>query len=238
MDRYASFEELAQYEVEGIDYIISARDGVSAIAVIAPHGGNIEPGTADIADSLAADRHAFVAFRGIKRSGNTALHIPSDRFDEPTAVRVAEASEMVVTIHGCRGSNETVYVGGRNHEVKTRLIQALHRAGFHVEESLTPGLKGKSLRNICNRCRGGEGIQIEISRGLRERMFDGLGKGINRIKTGIFDRFVSTVRGAIEGDFDPAGDRHAAICEAANLQPEPVNDIDSDLRYGVKGIEN
>jgi len=236
MDRYASFEELAQCEVEGIDYIISARDGVSSIAVIAPHGGNIEPGTADIADSLAADQHAFVAFRGIKKTGNKALHIPSDRFDEPTAVRIAESSDMVVTIHGCHGSNETVYVGGRNHPVKTRLIQALHRAGFHVEESLTPGLEGKSLRNICNRCRGGEGIQIEISRGLREKMFDGLGKGSSRKKTGILDLFVSVVKGAIDGDSDPAGDRYAApVCDPANLRPEPVNDIDSHLRNSVKG---
>ncbi len=198
MDEYTSFEELARHEVEGVDYVVITREGVSSVAIIAPHGGAIEPGTADIADSVASDRHAFAAFKGIKKRGNAALHIPSDRFDEPAAVRIAEGAQVVVTIHGCQGANETVFVGGRNHAIKRRLIHALRGAGFHAEESLTPGLEGKSPDNICNRCRTGQGVQIEVSRGLRERLFEGLSSQTKKKRTPLFRRFVDTVREAIE----------------------------------------
>jgi phage replication-related protein YjqB (UPF0714/DUF867 family) len=198
MDKYRSCRELTRYETEGTDYEILAREGSTSIAIIAPHGGGIEPGTADVADAVAADRHAFAAFKGIKKTGNATLHIRSDRFDEPTAVKLAEQCRMVVTIHGCRGQEERVYVGGRNHKVKTRIIDALNRAGFHAQESLEPGLKGDSRQNICNRCRTGEGVQIEISRGLRARTFEGLARRSIRKKTGTFYRFVKAIKGAIE----------------------------------------
>jgi len=198
MDTYASYNELAQQETEGRDYVILSRKGRSSIAVMAPHGGGIEPGTADIADAIAADQHAFSAFKGIKRQGNAILHIRSDCFDEPTHVRTAERACLVITIHGCRGKEEAVHVGGRNDHLKTRIIEALNQAGFRAQQSLKPGLQGKSRRNICNRCRTGEGVQIEISRGLRERMFEGLSRRAIRKKTQIFYRFVQAIRDAID----------------------------------------
>ena len=197
MDKYAGYRELTQHETEGVDYVILARKGRSSIAIIAPHGGGIEPGTADIADAVAADQHAFSAFKGIKKTGNSDLHIKSDRFDEPTAVRIAEQAELVVTIHGCRGKEEVVYVGGRNRNLKARIIYTLNMAGFHSEESLKPGLRGKNPENICNRCRTGHGIQIEISKGLRTKMFEGLGKRPIRNKTETFYTFVRVLRDAI-----------------------------------------
>ncbi len=198
MDTYASYKELTQHETEGVDYVVLARKGTSPVAVIAPHGGGIEPGTADIADAVAADRHAFSAFKGIKKTGNAVLHIKSDRFDEPIAVRTAEQARMVVTIHGCRGQEDRVYVGGRNEDVKIRLIHALNQAGFHAEESLKPGLRGKSRRNICNRCLTGQGVQIEISKGLRTKMFERLFKRSIRKKTESFYSFVRVIRRVLD----------------------------------------
>jgi phage replication-related protein YjqB (UPF0714/DUF867 family) len=198
MDKYENCGELAQHEAEGADYVILAREGSSSVAIIAPHGGGIEPGTTDIADAVAADQHAFAAFKGIKKTGNAALHIGSDRFDEPIAVRTAEQALVVVTIHGCRGQEEWVYVGGRNDDAKTRIIGALNRAGFHADECLKPGMRGRSRQNICNRCRTGQGVQIEISKGLRDKMFESLAKRSIRKKTETFYRFVRVVRDAIE----------------------------------------
>jgi phage replication-related protein YjqB (UPF0714/DUF867 family) len=198
MDKYPNFRELTLHETEGTDYVILARKGASSVAVIAPHGGGIEPGTADIADAVAADRYAFAAFKGIKKTGNAALHIRSDRFDEPTAISTAQQARMVVTIHGCRGQEERVYVGGRNDDVKMRIIDALNQAGFSAEESLKPGLRGRSRQNICNRCRTGQGVQIEISKGLRDTMFEGLAKRSIRNKTETFYRFVRVLADAIE----------------------------------------
>ncbi len=194
MDMYTSFRELAQHEAEGTDYVILARKGASSVAIIAPHGGGIEPGTADIADAVAADQHAFAAFKGIKKTGNAVLHIRSDRFDEPVVVRTAEQALMGITIHGCRGQEEWIYVGGRNDDVKMRVIDALNRAGFHAEECLKPGLRGKSPRNICNRCRTGHGVQIEISKGLRDKMFQDLAKRSIRKKAETFYRFVRAIK--------------------------------------------
>jgi phage replication-related protein YjqB (UPF0714/DUF867 family) len=198
MDRYESYKELAQHESEGADYVISAREGSSSIAVIAPHGGGIEPGTADIADAIAADQHAFAAFKGIKKSGNRALHIRSDRFDDFPGAGIAERCRMVVTIHGCRGQEERIYVGGRSHKVKIRIIDALNRAGFHAEESLKPALQGRSRQNICNRCLSGRGVQVEISKGLREKMFKNLSKHSTREKTETFYCFVRTVKASLD----------------------------------------
>jgi phage replication-related protein YjqB (UPF0714/DUF867 family) len=194
---YSSFGELSRHETEGIDYVILTREGPSSTAIIAPHGGGIEPGAADIADAVAADQHAFAAFKGIRKAGNAALHIRSDRFDEPTAVKTAEQARVVVTIHGCQGEEERVYVGGLNADLKRKIIDALKRAGFHAEESQKPGLGGKSRQNICNRCRTGQGVQIEITRGLRARMFEGLAKRSIRKKTETFYRFTRVLRDAI-----------------------------------------
>lgn len=67
MDKYANYDDLKQHEKEGEDYVILSREGYSGIAVIAPHGGGIEPGTVDIADGIAGGRHSFYAFKGIKK---------------------------------------------------------------------------------------------------------------------------------------------------------------------------
>jgi len=198
MDRYQSFEELSRHEAEGVDYVILSRKGPASLAVIAPHGGGIEPGTVDIADAIASNQHPFAAFKGIKKTGNAALHIGSDRFDEPVAVRIAEQAHGAVTIHGSRGGEDRVYVGGRDDDLKRRIIDELNGAGFHAEESLRPGLEGRSPRNICNRCLTGQGVQIELSRGLREKMFEGLAKRSPRKKSETFYRFVRAVRDAIE----------------------------------------
>jgi phage replication-related protein YjqB (UPF0714/DUF867 family) len=198
MDRYTDFEDLARHETEGVDYVIAARQGGSGIAVIAPHGGGIEPGTADVAHAVAADQHAFAAFKGIKKAGNAVLHLASDRFDEPDAAGIAAQALTVCTIHGCRGNGERVYVGGRDEGLKERIIQALKGAGFEAEACHQPGLEGTNPNNICNRCRSGRGVQIEISRGMREKMVEGLSKRSVRKRSGTFYRFVRALKEAIE----------------------------------------
>jgi phage replication-related protein YjqB (UPF0714/DUF867 family) len=197
MDAYASYQELIRNEKEGKDFLIRFRETGSGIAIMAPHGGRIESGTVDIADAIADNEYTFYAFQGIKMAGNRALHITSSRFDEPTGVKISENTEIVVTIHGCRERNETVYVGGRHLNLKERLIERLTAAGFQTELSKNPGLRGMSLQNLCNRCRSGRGIQIEISRGLRERLFEDLGRHALRKKRPGFYRFVEAVKASL-----------------------------------------
>jgi len=99
-DKYRNFAELARSESSGIDYDVLVRRARPAFAIIAPHGGGIEPGTSEIADAVADRTHSFYAFEGLKPSGNTDLHITSTRFDEPMCLTVLGHTEVVVTLHG------------------------------------------------------------------------------------------------------------------------------------------
>lgn len=198
MDKYKNFSELKQYEKEGIDYEIQIRKGRSGIAVIAPHGGGIEPGTVDIADAVASPEHTFYCFKGIKKKGNSDLHITSDKFDEPHGIKIAEESERVLAIHGCRDSEDVIYVGGNDLELKSQLLHEIEKAGFAAKESMRPDLQGAKPENICNRGRRGKGGQIEIAEGLREKMFDGLFHDAGKTKNSLFYDVVAAIKKALK----------------------------------------
>jgi phage replication-related protein YjqB (UPF0714/DUF867 family) len=197
MGKYANYEDLQQHEREGEDYVLIFREDNSRIAIFAPHGGGIEPGTVEIADGVAGAEHNFYAFKGIKKKGNAVLHITSNRFDEPEGVRIAKNADVVVAIHGYHGDEDKVYIGGRNRDLKSRILHILNKAGFHAEISTKTGLRGQHPENICNRCRTGEGVQLEISRGLREKMFDNLDRRSWRKRTRLFFKFVDTLKEAL-----------------------------------------
>jgi phage replication-related protein YjqB (UPF0714/DUF867 family) len=82
-DTYPNFATLEQHERSGIDYSVLVRRAEPAFAIVAPHGGGIEPGTSEIADAIAVQRWSVYSFEGLKQSGNRVLHITSTCFDEP-----------------------------------------------------------------------------------------------------------------------------------------------------------
>jgi phage replication-related protein YjqB (UPF0714/DUF867 family) len=213
-DRYADYAALAGGEIEGVDFVIIQRTGRSDVAVIAPHGGGIEPGTADIADAVAADRHTFYGFKGIKPAGNRVLHITSNHFDEPRCVRIAEAAAWVLTLHGCRGAEEIVWVGGRHMAFRTIFIRTLRRFGFQASSSRQPGLRGLQPGNLCNRGRQGRGVQLEITAGLRRRLYLSIEYRRVRQRTPAFYRLVAALSVAIR-----ACNRQA--CSDATASPPP-----------------
>lgn len=197
-DSYASYAELASHETEGQDYVLVSRQGTSSAAVIAPHGGGIEAGTAELAEAAAGSEHSFYAFRGVKPGGNGVLHITSHRFDEPAGLRVVGQVETAVALHGHHDrTSEFVSVGGRNGALKERIRQHLAAAGFDVAAADLTGLQAKHPQNLCNRCRSGRGVQLEISRALREQMFDRLFPGFGRSRTDRFYSFVNALRAAL-----------------------------------------
>jgi phage replication-related protein YjqB (UPF0714/DUF867 family) len=57
MDKYTNIGELKRNENDGEDYTILYREVPSKIAIMAPHGGGIEP--IDIADYLAGCDYTF-----------------------------------------------------------------------------------------------------------------------------------------------------------------------------------
>ena len=58
-DTYHNFATLEQHERAGIDYEVLVRRAEPAFAIVAPHGGGIEPGTSEIADAIARERWSF-----------------------------------------------------------------------------------------------------------------------------------------------------------------------------------
>ena len=194
MDKYKNFIELKKNEEEGKDYIIRFRNADSAIAVMAPHGGGIEPGTMDLTDEIAGKDFIFYSFSGVKKRGNSVLHIESTRFDEPAAIEIAGNADTVITIHGCRDKCDIIYIGGKNNGLGRAILGQLTNAGFNVRNSQDSELKGKNDYNICNRCRSGKGVQLEISRGLRQKMFDCADSFSTGARTKNFIKFVSAVR--------------------------------------------
>ena len=226
MDKYSCFEELRAHGAMGSDYEVRGRGGWSGIAVLSIHGGRIEPGTSEIADAIAGADHSFYSFRGIKQSGNRDLHITSTAFDEPSALEIVCRSETIISIHGSRGQEEVVHVGGLDSELRRCIEAKLRLAGFQAplgscssypesgdgypvsgttataEKPENPfrmemRLRGLDKRNICNRCRRAGGVQLEISKGLRARLLRSLSNGAGTAP-GTFPWFIKAVREAIE----------------------------------------
>lgn len=193
-DTYKDFKSLSAVEKEGIDFQIFVNKTNSRIAIVAPHGGGIEPGTSEIAKSIAGEDLTCYSFEGIKNKENKKyLHITSTNFDEPKCVDICKISDTVVAVHGAEENGETVYVGGRNEDLKHRIIEKLKDAGFNAQEDTTNHL-GQDNGNICNKGVKKEGLQLEISNGLRKKMFRGLKRNDRKYTTEVFYSFVTSIR--------------------------------------------
>jgi phage replication-related protein YjqB (UPF0714/DUF867 family) len=167
---YKSFIELSGRETEGRDYRIRSCLRNSPVLVVAPHGGKIEPGTAEIAGAIAGEEFSFYSLEGIKSEGNGVLHIASHLFDEPRALEAVKDAEIVLTVHGQAGKiDEFVMLGGLNTDLKAEIEHELNLSGFRTLEP-TEGLRATDVRNICNHGCSGKGVQLEISRGLRDSL--------------------------------------------------------------------
>jgi phage replication-related protein YjqB (UPF0714/DUF867 family) len=191
-DKYPNFDVLSCKETTGIDFRISVRAAKDVFAIVAPHGGGIEPGTSEIADAIAAEDFSLYAFEGLKSSDNNDLHITSTRFDEPLCRRLIRRCDVVLTVHG-EGSDAGVFIGGRDAELGQRLGEELTANGFEVRQP-GPGLEGRERKNLCNRGRFSSGVQLELSRGVRQEMFLSLSREGRKQTTPRFHSFVDAVR--------------------------------------------
>jgi phage replication-related protein YjqB (UPF0714/DUF867 family) len=194
-DKYPNFAALARNERSGIDYQVLLRRARPAFAIIAPHGGGIEPGTSEIADAIASEKFSFYTLDGMKTSGNGDLHITSTRFDEPMCLSVLGLSDVVITLHGEDSTDvETVFLGGLDVDLGGRIRDALTRRGFDVREHEDSDLQGREVCNIVNRGTSGAGVQLELSHALRRTMFESLTRRGRERRTERFDVFVNSLR--------------------------------------------
>jgi phage replication-related protein YjqB (UPF0714/DUF867 family) len=168
-DKYSSFDELQNHEAPDKDYQLYICDAGSRVTIIAPHGGKIEPRTSDLAKRIARENYNCYCFEGLKEKNNAGLHITSHHFDEPNATRILSKSEVVVAIHACTGTAGRVHIGGLDKELANLIAGELEDRGIGVSND-HPRFQGSNPDNICNRGATGIGVQLEVTRDLRDNL--------------------------------------------------------------------
>ena len=164
MDKYQNFEELISQESE---YRIEVVDRASDVTIIAPHGGRIEPHTAETAALIAGDRYNLFCFHGLKQDDNYDLHITSHRFDHPRALEVVSKARFVISVHGCTDIEPVAYLGGLDTELIDQICMELTTRRIENQCNFER-FGGIHQHNICNRGLFKGGVQLELSRGIRD----------------------------------------------------------------------
>ena len=168
-DRYPDFATLAAAHDHDRDYRITVQDRGTRVAILAPHGGTIEPETASIARAVAGDDLSFYLFEALHAGAHGDYHITSHRFDEPRALALVAGADTSIAIHGRKDDGtDTVWLGGRDEIQRDAVGDALRAAGFGA--ALNTALPGVHPSNICNRTRSGTGVQLELPRSLRRSL--------------------------------------------------------------------
>ncbi|MEV6124867.1 poly-gamma-glutamate hydrolase family protein [Streptomyces sp. NPDC052077] len=203
-DLYPNYAALAAAETYGVDYqIVSTSPPGATWASIAIHGGGIEAGTSEVAEAVATTGGMrFYEFDGMKTSGNGDLHLTSTAFDEPQGLALVASSARTVSFHGYVGSTgvpETA-IGGLDTALVARLTTALRSRGFLVSTAPSE-IAGTNPANICNKNSRSGGVQLEMSRALRESMFTDFTRTGRKTKprTPAFYDYVAAVLATVEG---------------------------------------
>jgi phage replication-related protein YjqB (UPF0714/DUF867 family) len=173
---------LEKGHVLGPDFRITFGDSkIDRCLLAAPHGGGIEPGTSEIMRAVAeTGGWAWYEFAGFLRQGNKdALHITSTDFAEPTLLHLLPQTPFLLAFHGAiQAAEPIVYVGGKWEVGRQTVIRSMNARsrehGIHAADAVEGGathLRGLEDKNITNRGRLAEGVQLEFSRVARDRLF-------------------------------------------------------------------
>lgn len=149
------------------------RKGEGPIVLVAPHGGRIEPRTEEIAGLIASELgcscccfcSGHIRKERVGDGKNDKHHVKSHLIDAPGLVNLIGGTEIAVSIHGLSWrEKDAVEVGGRHPILRDLLKGALNEAGHAATDPGRIYRAGECRANIVNRCRGGRGVQLEISR--------------------------------------------------------------------------
>ena len=143
------------------------------VAVIAPHGGKIEPATSEMTAAIAGALYSSYYFEGLRSGPHSHLHITSTKFDEPKCLALISMLDLVVAVHGLAGRREAIDVGGLDHQLRDLINGILHAAGFDSKIVTSGSHAATSKSNIFDKGRRGAGVQLEITKGLRDDFMQG-----------------------------------------------------------------
>ncbi len=199
MPKHYPFKTLADiysHKKEGVDFRRIWKDRGTRFALIAPHAGGIEPGTGKLVKAIAGQTFSYYIFEGLQYKGNKELHVPSIQFDDPACLALVQKTDIAIAFHGYRDSDKKVSIGGLNQICVNHLIQQLKDHGFPTTLDETDHA-GVNPANICNRCASQQGVQLELSLGLRETFFRSLDRPGREHPTDGFRRFSISIRKAL-----------------------------------------
>ncbi len=193
MDRFKTMTELIlRLRPEGHYSIAAVEDRSSRVKLFAPHGGSIEPCTGRIVAELAGPDFDHYVFRGeMSRDCHATLHVTSVNYDEPICERMVRSAITALSVHGSKGSEPAIGVGGGNGDYSQRLGDILVREGYPAGPTAA-GLGGANPDNFINRC-ALAGVQLELSAGFRRTLFPGFPRDLQTHAVE-FPRFIRTVR--------------------------------------------
>lgn len=199
-DVFKGYSDLISHYRNNIDFRIRHENHGGEIIILAPHGGGIERGTSELAMAIANNDLSFYLFEGLlpKARQSHRLHISSTNFDEPICCRLIQSFPTSLAIHGCNGRDPLIHVGGKDNDLKNRLLEMLGKRGYPV--ILGKGdYAGIFKSNICNRTISGKGAQLELSHGFRRLLFENwqTRKG-RQVQTTSFDQLVKDIRLILE----------------------------------------
>ncbi len=163
----SSFNELSAIKKEGKDFEIKLRAGTSDALVMAIHGGTIEPGTSELADATAGEKHSYYSFTGL-RDDYVSLHLTSTEFDEPRLLVLTKQAKNCLGLHGLKDDQIDFCIGGANAEKRKSYFKLLSQKfpKWRTCELCCPPNLGTALKNVVNRCQS-VGVQIEMGQSLR-----------------------------------------------------------------------
>ncbi len=165
--RSSSFKELSSLKKEGQDFEIKLRTGTSDSLVMAIHGGTIEPGTTELADATAGEKHSYYSFTGLV-DDYVSLHLTSTEFDEPRLLVLTQQAQNCLGLHGLKDDQIDFCIGGANVEKRKSYFKLLSQKfpKWRTCELCCPPNLGTSTKNIVNKCKL-SGVQIEMGSTLR-----------------------------------------------------------------------
>ena len=199
MDRFIHFSDLEKQFTGGVHFRKTKYDRGGAILILAPHGGGVERGTSELARAIAGDNLSLYLFEGLMPTAkeSQALHITSTNFDEPDCLNLIGKFQKALAIHGYNGKEPMIYVGGKDNELKDMLIAVLNAKRYPVQPAILK-YAGDCSTNICNRTSSGKGVQLELSNGLRRKLFeDWRTRKTRKITTELFSSLVTIIRSVL-----------------------------------------
>jgi phage replication-related protein YjqB (UPF0714/DUF867 family) len=133
------------------------------IGIIAIHGGDIEPGTGEIAQALAGDDFSVYV-------NEEGPHVTSSEFQNEELDELLSRIDVSISIHGQHDTESAfTMVGGLHKELVSKISESLSGAGFAMKNP-PENLDGDNPKNVCNRGLFGKGVQLEISRLQRDQL--------------------------------------------------------------------